>query len=126
MDTILYAIAMAVVRTDSPLLARNIRMAYEAGATVGQVFAAIELGHCLGRVPVASLELAWAAARGLARIARPGLAVRAGLPPRPVRRRARCPDRRRPGSPPNLRPAARPAPPSGPRAPFDPPTPWST
>ena len=91
MDTILDAIAMAVVRTDSPLIARNIRMAYEAGATVGQVFAAIELGHCLGRVPVASLELAWAAARGLARIARPGLAryVPASRP-RPVRRRARC------------------------------------
>ncbi len=91
MDTILDAIAMAVARADSPLVVARIRLAYEAGATVGQVFAAIELGHCMGRVPVVSLELAWAAARGLARSAHPGLAryVPASRP-RPVRRRTRC------------------------------------
>lgn len=89
---ILDAIARAVAMGDLGHIDANIRLAYEAGATVGQVLAAIEVGRCLGPVPPRALAAALAAARDWSRAARPGLPqyVPASRP-QPVRAGSRQP-----------------------------------
>lgn len=70
------AVAAAVARADPFMIDSNVYRAYEAGATVAQVLAAIEVGQCSGHVPPGILGLARTAAQEWIRIAAPGLARR--------------------------------------------------
>jgi alkylhydroperoxidase/carboxymuconolactone decarboxylase family protein YurZ len=58
----LEAVASAMARADFDLLPAAVRRAYQAGATVDQVRAAIGVGCCLGEVPPNVRALAWESA----------------------------------------------------------------
>ena len=55
----LEAVASAMAQADFDRLPVAVRRAYEAGATVDQVRAAIGVGCCLGEVPPAVRARAW-------------------------------------------------------------------
>jgi alkylhydroperoxidase/carboxymuconolactone decarboxylase family protein YurZ len=68
----LEAVASAMAQADFDLLPVAVRRAYEAGATVDQVRAAVGVGCCIAGMPPAVRALAWEAVNAWGWIERRG------------------------------------------------------